>query len=252
LLTTSRYAEALDLVRAVRADARFEPMPSQARVIELEAALMFELGRGWHGERLLEPLASIDRGVVGYRGSRALVALQGRMLSVRGMDAASAAGMRDLLSGVPQRCRYAALAAPLLPAGEALALCTSALELADGLGLKAHLPGLLASRAEALCRMDQREEAARCARRGVRLLETTTPLVYRGGIWLLLHGTLAALGDAAAAREVLLQASEWLHRTARRDVPAPFRDSFLGRNAVNRELLVLAIRADIAPASGPA
>ena len=84
------------------------------------------------------------------------------------------------------------------------------------------------------------------------MIETTAPLGYRGGPWLLLRGPLAGLGEGAAAREVLLQASEWLHRTARRDVPAPFRDSFLGRNAVNRELLVLAIRADIAPASGSA
>ena len=51
-----------------------------------------------------------------------------------------------------------------------------------------------------------------------------------------------------AAREVLLQAGEWLHHTARRFVPPEFRDSFLSRNAVNRELLLLAARATIAPA----
>ena len=77
----------------------------------------------------------------------------------------------------------------------------------------------------------------------LRLLESTTPLTYRGGIWLLLHDTLTAIGDVATAREVLLQASEWLHRTARRSVPPAFRDSFLARNAVNRELLLLATRA---------
>ena len=38
-----------------------------------------------------------------------------------------------------------------------------------------------------------------------------------------------------------------LPRTARQNVPAPFRDAFLGRNAVNRELLLRAIRASIAP-----
>ena len=78
--------------------------------------------------------------------------------------------------------------------------------------------------------------------------EPTAPLVYRGAVWLLLHRVLAEAGDAAGAREVLLQAGEWLHHTARRFVPPEFRDSFLSRNAVNRELLLLAARATIAPA----
>ena len=69
----------------------------------------------------------------------------------------------------------------------------------------------------------------------------------RGNIWLLLHDALVAIGDGSLPREVLMQASEWLHRTARQHVPPQFRDSFLGRNAVNRKLLLLSLRASIAP-----
>jgi hypothetical protein len=64
-------------------------------------------------------------------------------------------------------------------------------------------------------------------------------------VWLLLYRVLAAAGDDASVREMLLQAGEWLHQTARRFVPAQFRDSFLSRNAVNRELLRQAARATI-------
>ncbi len=247
LATANRYGEALELIAAVRRDPRFESMPSQTRIIETEAAILFELGRGWQAERLLEPLAAIDGGVVGYRGSRAVLALHGQCLQARPVAAERLDRVRELISGVPQRCRYAALAAPHLPPAAAMQLCASALELAESLGLKGHLPGLLASHANALQRAEQGDDARRCAQRAMRLLETTAPLTYRGGIWLLLHNTLAAIGDIATAREVLLQAAEWLHHTARRSVPPAFRDSFLARNAINRELLLLATRAAIAP-----
>jgi tetratricopeptide (TPR) repeat protein len=247
LALASCYGEALELIASIRADARFEPVPAQARIVETEAAILFELGRGWQAERLLAPLAAIDGGAVGYRGSRAVLELHGQSLQARPVTAERLDRVRELVSGIPQRCRYAALAGPHLAPAAALQLSTSVLELAESLGLKGHLPALLASRANALVRSEQPEEARRCAQRALRLLETTTPLTYRGGIWLLLHNALVAAGDAPTAREVLLQAGEWLHHTARRSVPPAFRDSFLARNAINRELLLLATRAAIAP-----
>jgi tetratricopeptide (TPR) repeat protein len=248
LAVASRYGEALELMHAVRGDPRFEPIPTQTRLIETEAALLFELGRGWQGERLLEPLAAIDGGVPGYRGSRAVIALQGQALQARPPTAERLDVARGLVNSVPQRCRYAALAAPHLPPAGALQLCGSALDLAESLGLKGHVPGLLASQADALHRAQRSDEATRCAKRAVRLLESSPTLTYRASIWLLLYNVLTAIGDGATAREVLLQASEWLHHTAHRNVPPEFRDSFLARNAVNRELMLLSIRAAIAPA----
>jgi DNA-binding SARP family transcriptional activator len=246
LASANRYAEALELMATARADPRFQPSPLQARLIECEAGVLFELGRGWHAERLLAPLDAIDAGMAGYRGSRAVLALQGQSLQDRAPAAGRLHEVHELARGVPQRCRYAALAAPHLPAAQALALCTAALELAEGLGLKGHLPALLAGRADALWRNEQPDAAQHCARRALRLLETTAPLVYRGVVWSLLHRVLAATGDDASVREVLLQAGEWLHQTAWRFVPAQFRESFLSRNAVNRELLLQAARATIA------
>ena len=245
LASASRYGEALDLIEATRADRRFERMPTQARLIETEAAIFFELGRGSHAVRLLGPLDATDGAIAGYRGSRAVVVLQGQSLLARVVAAEELDRTAELVTGVPQRCRYAALASPHLLPPVALQLCTSALDLAEGLGLKAHLPGLLASQADALQRVQRPDDARRVAQRAIRLLESTTPLVYRGGIWLLVHNVLTAVGDGSSAREVLLQASEWLHRTAHRNVPSAYRDSFLARNAVNHELLLRARRSDI-------
>lgn len=61
-------------------------------------------------------------------------------------------------------------------------------------------------------------------------------------LWLNAGRALAAAGDAAKSAEVLTQGRAWLQTTAREQVPEPFRDSFLHRNPVNRELLALAAR----------
>jgi hypothetical protein len=59
-------------------------------------------------------------------------------------------------------------------------------------------------------------------------------------LWL--HRVFVAGQNRTEARRCLQVAANWLHRTAQEHVPAEFRDSFLGRNPVNRELLTLATR----------
>ena len=61
-------------------------------------------------------------------------------------------------------------------------------------------------------------------------------------LWLQCGRALIAAGDTARATEVVSQGREWLQSTAHEQVPEPFRDSFLHRNPVNRELLALASR----------
>ena len=70
--------------------------------------------------------------------------------------------------------------------------------------------------------------------------ERNTLALLPAELWLHCGRALAAGGDASHGAEVLAQGRDWLHATAREQVPEPFRDSFLHRNAVNRELLVLA------------
>jgi hypothetical protein len=59
--------------------------------------------------------------------------------------------------------------------------------------------------------------------------------------WLHIARALQAGGDARA-EAVRRDGVDWLQRTAREQVPEPFRDSFLQRNPVNRALLSLARR----------
>jgi DNA-binding SARP family transcriptional activator/tetratricopeptide (TPR) repeat protein len=57
--------------------------------------------------------------------------------------------------------------------------------------------------------------------------------------WLHASRALRSAGDPAADA-IAQQGADWLRRTAREQVPEPFRDSFLQRNPVNRALLALA------------
>ena len=53
---------------------------------------------------------------------------------------------------------------------------------------------------------------------------------------------LQQAGLVDEARQLAARGAAWLRDAAERHVPPEYRDSFLNRNAVNRELLRLAIR----------
>lgn len=66
--------------------------------------------------------------------------------------------------------------------------------------------------------------------------------LYAGERWLATVRVLYGCGRRSAAEHALREAVNWVNRIAREYVPAEFRDSFLHRNPVNRELLTLATR----------
>lgn len=61
-------------------------------------------------------------------------------------------------------------------------------------------------------------------------------------LWLHCARALWAAGQTEHARALLSEGCDWVQRTAREHVPEAFRDGFVNRNAVNRELLALAAR----------
>ena len=61
-------------------------------------------------------------------------------------------------------------------------------------------------------------------------------------LWLHCARALHAAGDTDQAAQLLVTGRDWLQRTAREQVPEPFRDSFFNRNPVNAALLALASR----------
>ncbi|MES2101288.1 MAG: AAA family ATPase [Pseudomonadota bacterium] len=62
-------------------------------------------------------------------------------------------------------------------------------------------------------------------------------------LWLHCGRALQAAGETSEARRLMATGRDWVQRTAREHVPAAFRDSFVNRNPVNRELLALASRS---------
>jgi len=64
--------------------------------------------------------------------------------------------------------------------------------------------------------------------------------LYRGELWLQAALALRAGGAKAAARDAADIGANWVRQRAQAQVPAPFRDSFVHRNPVNRDLLALA------------
>lgn len=86
-------------------------------------------------------------------------------------------------------------------------------------------------------------EAARAARAALALqardLRSTTLLPAEP--WLHIGRALGPV-DAPRAEAVLREGAAWLQRTAREQVPEPFRESFLHRNPVNAALLAEAAR----------
>jgi tetratricopeptide (TPR) repeat protein len=65
---------------------------------------------------------------------------------------------------------------------------------------------------------------------------------YRAELWLIAYRVFDSLKRAGDAGRHLREGCAWVQDIARDHVPAEFRDSFLNRNPVNRELLTLATR----------
>jgi DNA-binding SARP family transcriptional activator len=72
--------------------------------------------------------------------------------------------------------------------------------------------------------------------------ERQTTALLPAELWLQCGRALLAAGDTARATEVVSRGRDWLRTAANEQVPAPFRDGFLQRNPVNRDLQDLAAR----------
>lgn len=82
-------------------------------------------------------------------------------------------------------------------------------------------------------------EALALHRRGLR-----STVLMPAEPWLHLARALHAAGDPQAGA-VARQGADWVRSTAQEQVPEPFRDSFLQRNPVNRDLLAVAARLGV-------
>ena len=72
--------------------------------------------------------------------------------------------------------------------------------------------------------------------------EVVATMFYPLDPWWHCARVFEATGAAAAAAEVVRRSKEWIEAALASEIAAEFRDSFLHRNPVNRELLGLASR----------
>jgi DNA-binding SARP family transcriptional activator len=207
-----------------------------------QAMLWMHLGQWARARRATEAALQTDGGLPRYR-ARALLLRADIARALREPDPARETAELQRLDAVTLKSAQHLIdlqRALDLPSDEAYALACALRTDAQA----RQMPNLLME-AEARCaaaaaRAGRHEAAAAHAREALARLREVLPInVYRGEIW-----RDAAAGLAVAApdeRDALLaSAAAWIHATARERVPAEFRDSFLHRNPVNRELLTLA------------
>lgn len=97
--------------------------------------------------------------------------------------------------------------------------------------------------AERLLQAQQIEQALVMAQELVAEARGATPYgLYVPETWWILHRVFAAAGDVSAAADALEAARRWIMETALPHVPYAFRDSFLNRNPINRDVLAAAQR----------
>lgn len=125
--------------------------------------------------------------------------------------------------------------------GEALATATAAWAAARerlGMALAAHTRAASCALAQgATGRALPHAEAA------LRLFADAEPdNFYRGEVWWVCYRALAAAGRQDDAGRVLARGRDWILDIGARRVPAAFRESFLHRNVVNRDILNAARR----------
>ncbi|HEY2559214.1 MAG TPA: AAA family ATPase [Caldimonas sp.] len=139
------------------------------------------------------------------------------------------------------RIRWLLARAEFLAPGDAVPAAreAAALALAKGMhGLRISAEVLLA---RALIAAGDAAAALPRARIALALADTYQPdFVYAAEVGQVAHQVLILNGERGDA--VLRSTVDWIQQTAALHVPAEFRDSFLHRNAVNRDLLVAASR----------
>jgi DNA-binding SARP family transcriptional activator len=202
LLTLGRPDLAM---RAVDAGAQ-RPAASERRRIRMQLAqAALQLGLGRDARPLLEGL---DPTLIGEQ----LIAWETMMLCAR------------------------------LPGSEALLRQATALvetcERGRAAGL---LPSLRAAKAKLAADMGRKAAAADLRVAGEWLTpERRDATVPQCALWL--YRSFGESGERAEASRCLLAGKAWLQRTVDEDVPPEFRDAFLSRNPIHRELLSLATR----------
>ncbi|MBX3622622.1 MAG: AAA family ATPase [Rhizobacter sp.] len=239
--TLGAYGEALSWCERAEAAYRAQQPAYLPAVWSHEAMCWHQLGQVARCTQRLAGIALDDTGVILSARVRRWL-LESRLARDAGRDAA--APLHEALAHLPagdrpdMRLPVLVEQALDLPLDDALRQLAEVREHAQRVGYGGILMGahLMAAR---LATPHDSALAAHHVREALALAERHAfSLAYRAGLWL--HGARALQADAPdEAARVLREGVQWVQRCAAEQVPEAFRDSFLHRNADNRELLAL-------------
>ncbi len=249
LLGVGRFGRALSLLEPAIERLR-TLMPSSGYVGNAEcflADLFIVLGQP---ARSLVLLAEAPPQWPGFlRARRLLTAARARRT-----QRAEGAALREMLeaalalcegdAGAPMRLAVQIERSALLPAEEAAALCAAVRVEAEAQETKLLVLLACQQRVAALRRAGRATAAADEAHALAAVLpDAAGPGLYPPAAWLVCAQAFQQAGDAAAVARALAAGRAWIEQTALPNVPTPFRESFLQRQPVNRELLTWCSRA---------
>ena len=238
-----RYGQAHEVLEAALERLRSAGASTWIGVTEgLLANLYLTLGQRARASRTLTPLP--DGTPLGQRARR--LVLEARIQQAgggKGLDKLrQATALLPQTGVVVDRLGVELALAPCLDGTEALTLCRSVAQRASASELDAITMTATAREAELLRREGQAAAAAVLARALSVRIESCTPYdLYRGEFWWILFGVFDAAGDTRAADAALQAGVAWV-RAVLPAVPEVFRDSFMQRNQVNRQLLTTSAR----------
>ena len=249
LRDVGRYAEALPLLEEALAGLRAEGSATDIAMTQQRLALLFlHLGQPARAQRLLaEEHSRLPPGITMFQR-----VLQAEVAHRTGGDAH--VRIREALALVPGTDdifhRIATLfASSIVAADEGEALASSLASWASvrerfGLAMAAHVRAAGCAAAQgAWQRAVPHAEAALTLVRADYQPES----FYLGELWLVVGRVFDAVGRPGPARTALADGYAWAMALHDDHVPVEFRDSFLHRNPVNRELVALASQLTLPP-----
>jgi hypothetical protein len=208
-----------------------------------QAAMWLHLGQVARAQQLLRP--DDAETPAWMRASRALLRMEIAAASAQPLPLAQ---MKEALALVgSDRHRIAGMATRALRAATDREVLEQVPGLAETSEKQERFGGLLALRiheARAASALDRHAQASAAARQALALFaEGYAPeFMYLPELHLVAWRVLDKAGASEEAAAALKAGTDWIRGHALPQVPAPFLDSFLNRNPVNRELLAAAAR----------
>ena len=238
LAALGRYREVIEILEPLTGDDSPLPSDTRARALMTLVDVWIQLGQPARAQAALRASQACATGPL-ERISLQHARTELAWFADRPQDESLAAA-EALPAGVPLNARNDILRWRAHPDRVDLSELAARRARWDACGLAGHVVVAETLAAEVAWRRGDGAAAAQWAARALPVSRRAL-LVGTYRPWLLLVlARSAAAADKELARRALREGADWIQSVLRLHVPEPFRDSFLARNRINRELLALA------------